>query len=291
VWKRDAVRVGYHWYYQDGTELAWEDETTAIAQDVPLGGRVDDMLAWVTAPPNDGLYWLVWDVKVGDTWASTSASTRVFDESVRPVQVIHGRLTFADLTKAYNVDGVTDDDTLGEGSFDSRGDAFPAALVPPFANADVTPVGMWLPSTKTGPDSSHRISFHWGPKDPGEKNFISCRGQRLELGKSAGECRILHILAASTDQDVLTGMKLVFQEPTSQSIDLYAFQASPWDRPPLHGEEVAFLCYGHNTRDGLQPGAVALYHYTVTIREPRKLVALVLPNKPEIKIGAITLER
>jgi hypothetical protein len=79
----------------------------------------------------------------------------------------------------------------------------------------------------------HRISFHWGPKDPGEKNFISCRGQRLELGKSAGECRILHILAASTDQDVLTGMKLVFQEPTSQSIDLYAFQASPWDRPRL----------------------------------------------------------
>ena len=50
------------------------------------------MLVWITAPPFDGTYGLVWDVKVGDTWASTQAATRPFDERARTVQVRGGRL-------------------------------------------------------------------------------------------------------------------------------------------------------------------------------------------------------
>jgi len=289
IWKKNVVRVGYHWYYEDGTEFLWEDETTPIPQDVPPGGRVDDMLAWVTAPPDDGIYWLVWDVKVGDMWASTAASTRVYDQIVRRVQVIGGHLLMADLFKDYNLDGITADDDLTGGDFDGQGRTFPAELMPPFADTAIVPSTMWLPATP-GPDSPRRISFLFGPKESRQKNFVVCKGQRLELGKSAGQCRVLHLLAATTGQDVQTQLKLIFQEPTSQSEDLYTFAASRWDRPPTHGEEVAFLCRRHHERNGMQPGAVALYHYAIPIHEPRKLVAIQLPNEPALKIAAISLE-
>jgi hypothetical protein len=291
IWKRDQVRVGYHWYYQDGTELRWEDETTPIAQDVPPGGRVSDMLAWVTAPPYDGNYFLVWDVKFGDTWGSTAACTRVFEQTLHPIQVVGGRLVFADLSKSYNLDGVTDVDAWTDGDFDGKGHTFPAALLPPFTDTPVVASALWLPSEKTGPESPHRFSFRWGPKDPRAKNFLACQGQRVELGKSSGQCHYLHIVAASTGKDVLSHIKLIFQEPTSFSEDLYALSVSRWDSPATQHEEIAFLSPRVHGRNGIEPGPVALYHYVITIREPRRLVALQLPNEPSIKIAAITLEK
>ncbi len=291
TWKKDQVRVGYHWYYQDGSEFLWEDETTPLPQDVAPGQRAENILAWVTAPPFDGNYTLVWDVKVGDTWSSTMASARPYDLSARAVQTIGGRLIFADLAKAYNIDGVSDSDDPADGDLDNQGRTFPGVLTPPFANAPVTPSALWLPNDRLGPESPRRISFKWGPKDPKDKNFIACQGQRVDLGKSSGQCRRLHIVAASTGRDISTELKLIFQEPTSESQDLYAFSVSRWDRPPTHGEEVALLARYHHEKTGAQAGAVALYHYVITIREPRKLVALQLPLAPELKIAAITLEK
>ena len=51
IWKKDQVRIGYHWYYQDGAEYSWEDETTPISQDVAPGQTTGDVLAWLTPPP------------------------------------------------------------------------------------------------------------------------------------------------------------------------------------------------------------------------------------------------
>lgn len=291
IWKKDSVRVGYHWYYEDGTEFLWEDETTALTADVPPGESVNNLTAYVTAPPCDGNYFLMWDVKFGDTWGSTAAGTRVFDQTVHAVQVIGGHLMFTDLSKAYNLDGITDLDNLTGGDFDGKGRTFPAALIPPFTDDGVVPMAIWQPYDKAGPESPRRISFKWGSKEPKTNNFIACRGQRVELGKSADKCRVLHILAASTDKNVVTNVKLVFQEPTSQSTDLYALSVSRWDQPPAYNEVVAFTSRRHHERSGSQPGAVSLYHYTIVIREPRKLVALELPDEPSIKIAAITLEK
>ncbi len=263
IWKKEQVRIGYHWYYQDGAEYIWEDETTPITQDVAPGQTTGDLLAWVTPPPYDGTYTLVWDVKVGDTWASTLAATHPSDEAVHTIQVRNGRLNFIDLSKAFNLDGVTDEDPAGGGDFDGQGRAFPAALLPPYATGPVVASGAWLFSEKTGPDSSRRISFKWGDKDGKSKNFIACKGQRVELGKANGTVRILHILAASTGKDVVSSLKLIFQEPTMQSEDLYTIAASRWDQPPHHGEEIAFLSRRVSTTKGSQNSAVALFHYAI----------------------------
>jgi hypothetical protein len=290
TWKRDQVRIGYHWYYLDGTELRWEDALTPLSQDVPPGARVNGILANVTAPSTDGTYFLMWDVKFGDMWASSASVTHPFDSMVHEVQVVGDRLIFADLTKSYNLDGISDSEHM-TGDFDGQGHSFPAEWMPPYTDAPVTPSAMWLPADAGGPESPRRISFRFGPKDGKLNNYLACRGQRVELGKSSGQCRILHIVAASTEADTATSLKLIFQEPTSQSEDQYAITVSRWDHPPSHGEEVALLARRHYERDGIKPGAVALFHYAIKIQEPRKLVAIILPDMPQIKIAAITLER
>jgi hypothetical protein len=150
---------------------------------------------------------------------------------------------------------------------------------------------MWLPEVGSGPESTRRISFRLGPKDPKAKNFLACRGQRVDFGKEGGQCRVLHLVAASTEKDVRAGIKLIFQEPTSESQDLYTLQVSRWNNPPAFKEEVAFLAPRYHAHNGVQDGAVALFHYMIKIREPRKLIAVQLPNEPGIKIAAITLEK
>lgn len=291
TWKQGQVRVGYHWYYLDGTEFLWEDETTALPHDVPPGGKVNDLLAYVTPPPYDGTYYLVWEVKVGDLWASQTEASRTLGQSVREVRVVGGRLTFADLTRFYNLDGVSDAEDPTDGDFDGTGRTLPADLVPPFADAPIAPATLWQGTQASGPDSPRRISFRMGPKEPKANNFIACRGQRIDLGKSAAQCRTLHILAASTGQDTLTRIRLIFREPTRESEDLLAWRVHRWDAPAPATEQQGLRVQRVHTRNGTQTGTFGLHHYTVSVREPRKLVAVQLPDAPDIKIAALTLEK
>jgi hypothetical protein len=291
TWRRNQVRVGYHWYFQDGTEYFFENETSPITEDVPPGSQTQEMLTWITAPPADGLYWLVWDVKFGDTWASTVGGTRVGDTVVHSIQVIGNRLVFTDLSKGFNTDGVSDTDNMAFGNFDGQGRSFPAALLPPYPDTPIVPAGMWLPTDKTGADSPRRVGFRWGPKDGKSKNMIACLGQKVELGKSADFCHILHLVAASAAKETQIDVKLIFEEPTGTSEDLYALTVGPWNRPGENKDEIAILTPWHNERDGAKPGAVALYHYTIKIRSPRKLIAIQLPLAPDVKIAAVTLEK
>ncbi len=291
TWLADRVRVGYHWYYRDGAELIFEDEATPLPIEVPPGKSVDDMLAMITAPSMDGVYWLVWDVKVGDTWLSTTSALRAMDTSVRQVRVIGGRLLFADLTKHYNMNGAADRTALGSGDFDGKGRAFPAEWLPPFEEMAVAPVTLWQATAKKGPDSPRRISFRMGLKGLKAKNFIAAKGQKIELGASSGQCRILHILAASSLAQVNATLGLIFQEPTGTSEDQYSFSASPWNKPPARNDAIAFHAPYTYTAKGAEDGEVSLYHYQIKIRDPRKLIAINLPNAPDLKIAAISLEK
>lgn len=291
TWLKDKVRVGYHWYYMDGTEAVWQDETTPITQDIEPGGTVPEMLAWVTAPPNDGSYYLVWDLKVGDSWGSTLPSVRPSETRVLPIEIVHGRLTLTDLSKSYNLDGVTFATGTSDGDFDGTGRTFPAELIPPFATTDIAPSTLWLPLKGTGPESSRKISFRWGPKGDKDKSFIQCAGQKVPLvdSRKAEPCSRVHILAASTGADKLGEFMLVFADGTQQ---LNTFFVSKWDGPPTHGEEMAAFCRYSHTRSGPAfDKPVALHHYTVKVGDRKKVVAIILPNAPEIKIAAVTLEK
>ncbi len=291
TWKKDVVRVGYHWYYQDGGEFLWEDELTALPQDLAPGEGIDNLLVWVTPPPCDGNYYLEWDVKFGDTWASTTDASRSGSRLVHVVSASGGRLVFADLKKSYNLAGVSELADPTQGDFDGKGNSFPAALIPPFTDDGVVPAGVWQAYDRSGPESPRHISFRWGSKEPGNRNFVQCKGQRVDLGKGGAKCRVLHLVAASTGAPVNSNIKLVFQEPSGESEDLYAFTVNRWDQPPANGESVVFSSGRHHGPKGSVEGAVSLYHYTFTVKEPRKLVAIILPNEPDIKIAAVTVEK
>lgn len=292
IWKAETVRIGYHWYYSDGTELIWEDETTPLPQDLAPGKKLNDILVYVTAPPVNGDYLLVWDVKVGDTWASTTSSFGVADESIRRVRVLGNRLSFADLTKHYNTVGTSFTGASVAGDLDGQGRTFPAELLPPYAEMPIAPATLDILTKGTGPESARRFAFRLGSKETNAKNFITCNGQRIELGTSSAQCRVLHILATSTGKPLGTNISLIFAEPNgTTSEDQYAINVSAWDKPPVRNEEIAFQTRRLNGRQGLEETTASLYHYTIKIRDPRKLIALVLPNNPEIKIAALTLEK
>ena len=292
TWLKQLVRVGYHWYTLDGIEIVWEDETTPLVQDVPPGGEASDILAWITAPPTDGTYWLVWDIRAGDTWQSTLPSIRIGETRVHRVQVIDGKLTFVDLSKLANLDGVTWGYEKNAAGLDGRGAAFPAELTPPYVEADTVPSTIWLPVTGAGITSSRSISFRWGSKGPGARNFVSCLGQRLPVAVPPSKAQVykrLHILAASTRPDALGAFTLIFADDTQQYT---SFPFSSWIGKPIRDEETAFLAPWYRSSAGtIVSNPARLYHYVIPISEQKKLTAIMLPNAPDIKIAAITLEK
>lgn len=172
TWVKGKVAVGYHWYYLDGVEAVWQDEVFPINADMAPGSQIADVGAWVTAPPNDGMYWLVWDLRVGDTWASAQLSARAYETRVQLVKVVRGRLRFVDLSPAANATitaGVGDPPVQG---FDGSGMALPAELTPPYATGTAVCTGLWQAATRTGPDLNRRISFQWLPR--GRANGVRC---------------------------------------------------------------------------------------------------------------------
>ncbi len=290
AWLKESTVVGYHWYFLDGVEAQWEGQTTPIPRDLEPGGEITDLLSFVTAPPTDGRYWLVWDVKIGDTWVSTQPGIRPNETRVHAVEVIKGGMTYADLTSAFNVDGITTDEDRADGSIDA-GRSLPAEQVPPFAAGEVTPSTLWLPNRGSGFASSRGIGFKWGPKGPKEKNIIQAVGQKVPLVGTDGKAEIyktIHLLAAATKELPVTNFLVEFADGTQQ---LNSFPLSRWDALPAHGEEIAFSVTRTHTPAGEDAKPVHFYRYTIRIAEPKKLAALILPNNPEIKIAAITLEK
>ncbi len=291
TWKREGVRVGYHWYYQDGSEVVWEDETTAIPRDCVPGDEPIDMLAWVTAPPYDGRYFLVFDTKIGDTWSSTLPSCRASDTRVRTVDVVSGRLAFVDLTAGCNLDGVAAGDGRGDGDFDGAGHTLPAELMPPYAIGEVSPATLWMPAAGTGLDSSRRLSFRCGSKVDKEKNMLVPTGQKVSVpaGKEVRTASFIHILAFAVKPDVSASCTLQFANGAEQYMQ---FPVSQWNAAPRFGEPIAYATAYTYQRgsDGLGPGA-SVYRYTLKVGDKRQLAAIQFGNSPDVRILAITLER
>lgn len=291
TWKKEGVRVGYHWYYQDGTPVVWEDETTPIPRDCVPGDEPFEMLAWITAPPYDGTYFLVWDLKIGEAWASTLPSCRAFDTRVRTVEVIGGKLAFIDLTPGYNADGVAPSDNRGDGDFDGAGHTLPVELTPPFALAATTPDTLFIASRGTGLDSSRRLSFRWGSKADKDRNMLIPAGQKVPVstGKSGQGYSLIHILAFAVKPDASAVCTLQFVNGGEQYMQ---FPVSEWNGSPRFSEPLAYVMPFTYARGpgGFGPPA-AVYRYTLKIGDKRKLASIQFGNSPDVRILAVTLER
>ncbi len=288
TWDKASYTVGYHWYYLDGTPAIPDGMKTPLPSAVAPGGQAI-VKAQVIAPRFDGQYYLMWDLAVGDTWASTTDNTRGGNTLVVPVNIVKGKLIAQDLTKSFDADVISWETDPKNGDFDA-GLTFPAEFIPPqvlmkgFPNS-LWPCGVGSSDAQGGLSSLRSISFKYPSKLDDAMNAVTCKGQTINL--KSGRYASVHILAASA-QDASAEFGLAYGAKTSKT----PVKFTAWDIAPKFGEHAAFVGLNRHSPDGVQPGkACYLNHYTIPADSASDLTAISLPNDPGIKILAITLEK
>lgn len=301
--KKDKVRIGYHWYYLDGTEREWDGGPIAyLTKDLPPGATDGDIAAVFRTPNQPGRYSLIWDVRLGDgPWQSTLPASRGDDTLQILVNVGKGSVVPVDLTKSFNTVGIASDTVSKTGGFDDHGAALPAEALPPDGTAEAEgipllmgkpgpplyPSGYYTAQAGTGAASNHAVSFLYPAVREGQPNVITCSGQTILL--PPGKYKTIHLLAAATG-GVSATANLVLQyggetQPLSVSI-------SDWGATPTGaGVTPGFSALYRDTDTGIKPLSATLGDYALRLDNGKKLTGLTLPNNKSIKIIAISLAK
>jgi len=286
MWDKKRVKLGYHWYHLDGSEMLWDGATTPIPSNV-MPGLPLVMTAKVTTPKYDGQYVLVWDMLVDGVWQSTQPLTRGGCTLPVFVEVSGGKLSFADLSALYDTCASSPDTDPSVGDFDGKGSSFPAEFIPPDANVSgeasrVYPTGYQI-DLAAQPDG--RISFYYPGKASGAKSAIACDAQRVPIDQ--GQYRALHILGASSDGDASGDITLNY----SAGDQTAKLQMSDWTTKPKFGEKIGIQSGFRLTKDGIQLTPGRLFHYTIPLDPAKTLTSVTLPKNGKMKVVAVTLER
>ena len=299
--KKSAVRIGYHWYYLDGTEREWDGGPTAtLTQDLAPGATDAAVTASFLAPKQPGRYCLVWDTRVGDgPWQSTlplaSGDTVQQFVNVAPAK---GSLVPVDLTKSFNTLGIAPESPGKTGGFDGHGAVLPSEALPPDVTSEVDgdplllgkpglplyPSGYYTVQTGTDGDSNHALSFLYPAVKGTLPNVVACSGQTITL-PSSGKYQAVHLLAAASDGlPVTVNINALYGSETAS----LPVTVADWSAAP---PSPAFTASYHTTPAGAKPGPTTLGDYRLVLDPTKKLTALVLPDERSLKIVAITLEK
>jgi hypothetical protein len=302
AWLKDAVKIGYHWYYLDGTELAWDGGVlTPLKADVAPGALAADVAAKFRAPSEPGRYALVWDVMASDgTWLSTAGPAKGNDLLQALVNVGgKGRFVPVDLAKVANAGAPRAYGKAMGVPLDGSGDAIPAEFLPPDGASEVEtnpfllgkaasplyPSGYYAGHGADGSAGNHGVPFRY-PVKSGENSLVACTGQEIAL--PAGKYRAIHILAAATG-GAPAPASLTLRYDGGDEKQSVAF--SDWRSAPQGPQATPGLIAPYVLTDSdADPTACILGDYGVPVSPERTLRALALPQAP-VKIVAITLEK
>ncbi|HEY3266130.1 MAG TPA: hypothetical protein VGM37_04335 [Armatimonadota bacterium] len=302
TWKASDVKIGYHWFYWDGTEALWDGAKTALPKDVKPG---EDTLVHVkaTAPPFAGAYVFSVDVWDGKEWVSTLPATAGFDTSMAYVNVTGGNLRPVDLTGLFDVDGIAGEVNPGDGEF-ADGQAFPGEQVPPDVQPPLPlsntsrdpyppgivpilyPAGYFGPVDTVGRDSIRRVAFRYPGKKDGDRNFILGRGQMLPLG--VGSYNRVWLLAAAT-KDTEGSFRLNYSDGSNTDVPM---KFSSWTAGPQHNETVGLVCsFRRSAKADDATGKAYLYVYDLTVDPTKTLQSITLPENRAFRVAAITADQ
>lgn len=301
TWKASEVKVGYHWYYWDGTEAMWDSPKMAIPRDIKPGEEA--LLRFTaTAPPNAGAYVFVADIWDGTRWISTLPATAGFDTSLAYVNVAGGNLRPVDLTGLFDLDGIASEINTGDGDFQG-GASFPAEQMPPDVQPPLAPAtaprgpyppgivpvlypaGYFGPLDTVGLQSIRRLPFRFPDKRDGERNFILARGQKLPVG--VGAYNRLYLLATATENTEGT-FRLNYADGTTSDVPV---KVSAWTAGPQHGEPVGLETTYVRQAAADDPSRRAyLYVYEIPVISGRVLHAITFPENRAIRVAAITAD-
>jgi hypothetical protein len=275
-----------HWYYWDGSLARWPAASQPLAAAL-APGESGKLTASVTAPAFPGPYYLVWDLKSGENYAS-GLPTSLDNESLHlPVMVQGNTCQALDLSQYGNVIAAASDHRRASGDFDGLGNSFPSEMLPPDLSGNTSglyPSDYYVPQA---PDSLRRdIVFRYPEKNGGLMKALSCRGQEIPLPETP--VARLHILGAGTGAGLTGSLLLTFADGHSESMPL---TLASWLEPEAPEATLAFKsAFLRGARGDNFNQAVYLHHYVLSPAQPGVITTLRLPDNPEMKIFAITVE-
>jgi hypothetical protein len=287
TWSQNGPKVGYHWYYLDGTEAQWNGGILSPLTQEVLPDKIDGtIIAHVRAPDQPGRYGLAWDVQEPDgTWASL-APTSKGDDLLQTIITVTGKGSDVPVDLSGQVNAST-------GDFNGAGNGFPDASLPPDGTSEILENPLELANqlgTKLGqplyPDgyysshADHSLPFLY-PVTVSGGNAISCHGQ--VIGLPGGNYRTLHLLAASGGKAPVSATFNVGGIAKTVTI-------APWTSAPA-GITIGYRSPTEDTPQGLVSTPVMLGDYVLTLDPSQRISSLTLPNAPDVKIVAITLEK
>lgn len=292
TWRSGQVSLGYHWYYWDGTEMIWDSGINPKTPvDLPSGELApgsDAIMARfkLKAPPFAGQYWLVVDGFADGEWASLSGATRSGEIYVAPVLVSGGPFVPQSLAGLVDSDGISSEENPTQGDLDGQGTTFPAEAMPPeaFTGSDLYPCGYGGKVVGYGVDSSRQVPFLFPAKTGGRPNFVTCRGQRVDIG--AKRTTVVHLAAAAL-QDVEVDFVLHYASGTQRTQRVLL---SAWNAPPKYDEHPVIVTPYRYKPTGPEPVPAYLNHYRLQADPNQQIIGITLPANPAIKILALTAE-
>lgn len=176
--------------------------------------------------------------------------------------------TPVDLTADLNADGVTSAPDFAD--FHGFGGRF-------------TYAGEFMP--KAGKLSFVGTDFLFPYTSKGKDNLVETRGQTLAL--PAGQFKSLDVLCTSTNSNKKEILKVTYADGTSQAI---AFAVTDWCVTPKNGEVIVYKAPYRHIPEGVLVDAKPQIFYLSYPLDPAKTVAsLVLPDKPDLYLFAVTM--
>jgi hypothetical protein len=287
-WPANSTELVHRWYFWDGTPAPIETASSPLPAEVAAGESLK-LSATVKAPSHGGPYHLVWDLKQGECLASASINANTNAILQVPVMVSGGLCAQVDLTDYLNIIAAVSDRRRASGDLDGLGNSFPLESMPPdlSGNAlDIYPSGYYVSQCEAGLPLLPQIAFRYPSKAFGLQKALACRGQTIELAGAA--VSRLHILGAGTGAGLSGSLQITFADGHTQSLPLVM---SSWLEPPSHNEASGFIApYLRAPRgDNLRQRAY-LHHYVLALPQTGEITSITLPNNPEMKIFALTLE-
>lgn len=284
TWMKNTFKVGYHWCGIDGTDISKDIPKSSLPKDIKPGETIDFKLT-VSAPANDGQYYLIFDLMVGENWASSSDNTKGGNILMQPVNVSNGKLISLDIAALLDEDIVSGYTNPGDGNVDGSGTTLPADLIPPFYSP-ILNGKLWecQECVKAGIPAIERVSFIYPYKTDGSKNVISCKEQKIAV--KTGKYKAVNIVALAS-ADAVGSITLTYKTKSVPS----EIKFSSWTAAPANGGHPAFISPHRNSPNGIVAGKAYVNHYAIPLEKDSELTGITLPNLPTVKIMAITLEK
>lgn len=178
-----------------------------------------------------------------------------------------------DLSKEFNLDGMSYDKNRKDGNLDGYGNTFSANLMPDKV-------------------VSEDVTFNIGPKADGKNNIVVAKGQTISL--DSGSYKYIYILAAKAGPGKSSGMFTVNYADGTQGGRYIAptdwtSLIGGWNKPIVKDTIGYFMTHNHSFSGDNLAKDNYLFVYRIGLDSAKSVKSITLPDAPAIKIAAMSL--